>query len=259
MALMILPYTALEKDQVNVENLCLIEEAWIVRKHHSSMPLVFSVGLYVQRIISFTTYLNLMCEVHDCWTKTTFYDSCSLMCEADIRFVVRPLALCGFFENQTILKQRANGSEQHMGLIVDTEHRSAKGTSVERCSLYMTDLQMHFPIKVGCLCPTRILISGFFFYISIYAIFYFLNIIFWSFYESNASKSHSLVLVSSSAVWGPTSSVSFPRRQILTLREWDSKINHLCPESLTCTNMASPATKTKNSESAKYKVQSTKC
>lgn len=42
------------------------------------------------------------------------------MCEADIRFVVRQLALCGVFENQMILKTRLNHSEQHMGLIMDT-------------------------------------------------------------------------------------------------------------------------------------------
>lgn len=43
------------------------------------------------------------------------------MCKADIRFVVRPLALCGSIEDQMILRQRANSSEEHMALIVDTE------------------------------------------------------------------------------------------------------------------------------------------
>lgn len=70
-----------------------------------------------------------MCEEHDCWTKTTFYDQNPLMCKADIRFVVRPLALCGIIEDQMILKQRANSSEEHMALIVDTE-REKKGLAV---------------------------------------------------------------------------------------------------------------------------------
>lgn len=51
------------------------------------------------------------------------------MCKADIRFVVRPLALCGFIEDQMILRQRANSSEEHMALIVDTE-RENKGLAV---------------------------------------------------------------------------------------------------------------------------------
>ena len=48
------------------------------------------------RIVTFTTYVKLMCEVHDCWTKTRFWDSWPLMCEADIKRAVRLQALCGF-------------------------------------------------------------------------------------------------------------------------------------------------------------------
>lgn len=61
------------------------------------------------------------------------------MCESDIRFVVRPLALCGFIEDQMILRQRANSSEEHVALIVDTEREEkawlsvAKGADVKRC------------------------------------------------------------------------------------------------------------------------------
>lgn len=62
----------------------------------SSLPLVLQQARpFCATVVKVTTYLSLMCEEHDSRTRATVCDSCSLMCGADIEFVVRLQALCG--------------------------------------------------------------------------------------------------------------------------------------------------------------------
>lgn len=149
------------------------------RMNCQTAPFIIATGFPVGRSL----YVQGLLRLQLTWTSCVRY----MTSEQKLRFVIRVLWCVGpildlwsghwhFVVFQMILKQRANGSKKHMGFIVDTEHTQPRSlpTGVERWSLNMTDGDTRAPSE----CSDMDFLNVF-----IYFIFYFINIIFWSFFN----------------------------------------------------------------------------